>query len=51
VRRRPLDLPFGGVRPDAGRRGGLLTGGFQLIKAVKGDFLKHLDPQARGRSG
>jgi hypothetical protein len=41
-----LDLPFGGVALMLVAAAVLLTGGFQLIKAVKGDFLKHLDPQA-----
>jgi hypothetical protein len=41
-----LDLPFGGVALMLVAAAVLLTGGFQLIKAAKGDFLKHLDPQA-----
>jgi hypothetical protein len=41
-----LDLPFGGVALMLVAAAVLLTGGFQLIKATKGDFLRHLDPQA-----
>jgi hypothetical protein len=41
-----LDLPFGGVALMLVAAGLLLTGGFQLLKAVKAGFLRHLDPQA-----
>jgi hypothetical protein len=41
-----LDLPFGGVALMLVAAAVLLTGGFQLLKAVKGDFLRHLDQQA-----
>ena len=44
-----LDLPGGEIVLLAAGAGLLVTGGLQLVKAVKASFLRHLDGRAAGR--
>jgi hypothetical protein len=44
-----LSFPGGEVALILVAVGLALTGGYQLVKAMKGDFLRHLDPQAANR--